>query len=219
MHESFIMNGLKAIPTHVALKKGAQFRKTGSVVIHSLIKAGLSSTLEKDAIASAEQNKKISDSRRTTSLEKHTPESAVYQSTERFQSINVLPQLQNTLIPFLRVLTGHLLVPLNSWYISYEGTDGISLHIDPEKSDISVLISVLGEVGPLHLHPELEGQNQNQLDIYYQGADWKPNSGIPLTYPYDGIIVNRGHRIPHHRTGKPISQRCAVAVMHYTILR
>ena len=87
------------------------------------------------------------------------------------------------------------------------------------KSDISVLISVLGEVGPLHFHPELEAQKQNQLDAYYQGADWNPNSGIPLTYPYDGILVNRGHRIPHHRTGKPISQRCVVAAMHYTILR
>jgi len=219
MHEGIVINGLKAIPTHVALKKRSQFRKTGFVAIHSLIKAELSATLEQDAIASSAQNIGIPDSRNTISLEKHTTETAVYKSTKRLQSINVLPQLQNELLPLLRVLTGHLLEPLNSWYIYYEGTDGISLHIDPEKSDISVLISVLGEVGPLHFHPELEAQNQHQLDAYYQGANWNPNSGIPFTYPYDGILVNRGHRIPHHRTGRPISERCAVATMHYTIVR
>ena len=218
MQKKVVINGLKAIPTHVALKKGAQFRKMGFVAIQSLIKAGLSSVLEKDAIASIEQDKIILDSR-MTSLENRTPETRIYQSTKRSQSINVLPQLQNTLLPLLKVLTGHLLVPLNSWYIYYEGTDGILLHADPEKSDISVLISVLGKVGPLHFHPELESQNQNQLNDYYQGPNWNPNSGSSLIYPYDGILINRGHRIPHHRAGKPISQRSAVAALHYTILR
>ncbi len=219
MHESVVMNGLKAIPTHVVLKKGSQFRNTGFVAIQRLIKADLFSTLEKDAIASAERNKEIPDSHSMASVGKHSPETAVYESTKRFHSETVLPQFQNALLPLLRVLTGYILEPLNSWYIFYEGTDAISLHIDPEKSDISVLVSVLGKVGPLHFHPELEAQNQSQLDAYFQGGEWKPNSGIPLAYPYDGILVNRGHRIPHHRTGEPISQRCAVAAMHYTILR
>ena len=218
MHKNVVINGLKAIPTHVALKKGAQFRKMGFVAIQGLIKASLSSALEKDAIASIEQDKEILDSR-MTSLENNTPETRIYQSTKRSESINVLPQLQNALLPLLKVLTGHLLVPLNSWYIYYERTDEILLHADPEKSDISVLISVLGQVGPLHFHPELESQNQNQLDDYYQGPNWSPNSGSSLIYPYDGILINRGHRIPHHRAGKPIPQRSAVAALHYTILR
>ena len=211
-------NGLKAIPTHVTLKKGAQFRKTGSVAIQQLIKASLASLLEQDAIASREQEIEILDSK-MASLEQNTPETKIYQSTKRSQSISVLPHLQNKLLPLLRVLTGHPLVPLNSWYIYYERTDGIVLHADPEKSDISVLISVLGKVGPLHFHPELESQNQNQLDAYYHGKNWKPDSGSPLAYPCDGILINRGHRIPHHRTGKSIFQCCAVAALHYTILR
>ena len=90
MHKNGVINGLKAIPTHITLKKGAQFRKMGFVAIQGLIKAGLSSTLEKDAIASIEQDKEILDSR-MTSLENNTPETKIYQSTKRYESINVLP--------------------------------------------------------------------------------------------------------------------------------
>ena len=216
MNKNVVMNGLKAIPTHVSLKKGAQFRKIGVVAIRGLIKSSFSSTLKQDAIASAVQDKLIRDDW-MENLKKQSPETTAYQSAMRSLSTNILPQFQTALLPLLRTLTGHLLVPSKSWYIYYEGTDEIKLHADPEESDISVLTSVLGEVGPLHFHPDLEGQNQNQLDNYYQGADWNPIGGIPLSYPCDGILINRGHRIPHHRAGKPISQRCAVAVMHYAI--
>lgn len=216
MYKSVVSNGLKAIPTHVSLKESAQLRKIGFVKISGLIKFSLSSTLEQDAIASVEKSRLVCDSR-MKNLEKNTRETTSYQFARRSQSTNVLMQFQKALLPLLRTLTGNILVPSDSWYIYYEGTDGISLHVDPKESDISVLISVLGEVGPLHLHPDLEGQNQNQLDSYYQGADWNPIGGIPLRYPCDGIIINRGHRIPHHRAGKSISQLCAVATLHYTI--
>ena len=202
-----MVNGLKAIPTHIALKKGALFRKLGFVAIRGLIKSSLSSALKQDAIASASH------------LERHAPETTAYRSAKQSRSTNVLLQFQATLLPLLRTLTGYQLVPSDSWYIYYEGTDEIRLHVDPEESDISVLTSVLGEVGPLHLHPELEGQNENQLNSYYKGAGWNPIGGVPLSYPCDGILINRGHRIPHHRVGKPISQRCAVAALHYTLQR
>ena len=216
IYKSVVSNGLKAIPTHVALKESAQLRKIGFVKISGLIKFSLASALEQDAIASVEKSRLVCDSW-MTNLEKNTQETTSYQSARRSQPTNVLMQFQIALLPLLRTLTGNMLVPSDSWYIYYEGTDGISLHVDPKNSDISVLTSVLGEVGPLHLHPDLEGQNQNQLDSYYQGADWNPIGGIPLRYPSDGIIINRGHRIPHHRAGKPISQLCAVATLHYTI--
>ena len=215
MYKSAVSNGLKAIPTHVALKESAQFRKIGFAKISSLIKYSLSSALEQDAIASVEKSRLVRDSW-MTNLEKNTQETTSYQSARRSQPTNVLMQFQIALLPLLQTLTGNMLVPSDSWYIYYEETDGISLHVDPKESDISVLTSVLGEVGPLHLHPDLVGQNQNQLDSYYQGADWNPIGGIPLRYPCDGIIINRGHRIPHHRAGKPISQLCAVATLHYT---
>ncbi|MBI0414433.1 MAG: hypothetical protein ITD42_02565 [Nitrosospira sp.] len=216
MYKNIVSNGLKAIPTHVALKESAQLRKIGFVKISGLIKTGLSSVLEQDAIASVEKSRLVGDGQ-MTSLEKNAQKTTSYQFARRSRSTNVLMQFQISLLPLLRTLTGNILVPSDSWYIYYEKTDEISLHVDPKESDISVLISVLGEVGPLHLHPELEGQDQNQLDSYYQGADWNPIGGIPLKYPCDGIIINRGHKIPHHRAGKPISQLCAVAALHYTV--
>lgn len=216
MYKSVVSNGLKAIPTHVALKERAQFHKIGFVKVSNLIKHSLSSALKHDAIASVENSRLVCDNR-TTNLEKNMQETTSYQSARRSQPTNVLMQFQIALLPLLQTLTGNKLIPSDSWYIYYEGTDGISLHLDPKESDISVLTSVLGEVGPLHLHPDLEGQNQNQLDSYYRRVDWSPIGGIPLRYPCDGIIINRGNRIPHHRVGKPISQRCAVATLHYTI--
>ena len=135
-----MINGLKAIPTHIALKKGAQFRKLGFVAIRGLIKSSLSSALKQDAIASASY------------LEKHAPETTAYQSAKQSRSTVVLLKFQAALLPLLRTLTGYQLVPSDSWYIYYEETDEIGLHVDPEESDITVLTSVLGEVGPLHLH-------------------------------------------------------------------
>ena len=216
MYKSTVSDGLKAIPTHVVLKESAQLRKIGFVKIGSLIKCSLSSLLEQDAIASVEKSRLVCDSRKAN-LEKNMQETTSYQSARRSRPTNVLMQLQIALLPLLRTLTGETPVPSDSWYIYYEGTDGISLHIDPKESDISVLISVLGEVGPPRFHSDLEGQDQNQLDSYYKGVDWNPISGIPLSYPCDGIIINRGHRIPHHREGKPVSQLCAVATLHYSI--
>ena len=52
MYKNIVSNGLKAIPTHVALKESAQLRKIGFVKISGLIKTSLSSVLEQDAIAS-----------------------------------------------------------------------------------------------------------------------------------------------------------------------
>ena len=216
MYKSVVSDGLKAIPTHVALKESAQLRKIGFVKISGLMKYSVNSALEQDAVASVEKSGLVRDSR-VRHLRKNTQETTSYQSARRSQPTNVLMQFQITLLPLLRILTGKVLVPSDSWYIYYEGTDEISLHVDPKESDISVLISVLGEVGPLHFHPDLEGQSGDQLDSYYKGMDWNPISGVPLRYPCDGIIINRGHRIPHHRAGKSISQLCAVATLHYAI--
>ena len=216
MYKSVALNGLKAIPTHVALKESAQLRKIGFVKVSNLIKYSLSSALEQDAIASMEKSRLVCDSW-MPNLEKNIQETKSYQSARRSQPTNVLMRFQVALLPLLQAMTGNILIPSDSWYIYYEGTDGIPLHDDPKESDISVLTSVLGGVGPLHLHPDLEGQNQDQLDSYYKGVDWNPIGGIPLRYPCDGIIINRGHRVPHHRAGKPISQLCAVATLHYTV--
>lgn len=71
MYKNIVSNGLKAIPTHVALKESAQLRKIGFVKISGLIKTGLSSVLEQDAIASVEKSRLVGDGQ-MTSLEKRT---------------------------------------------------------------------------------------------------------------------------------------------------
>ena len=200
------------IQLHVTSQERVQFRQMGFVLIRGLLGPCLSSALEREAIASVEQAKVPRDGW-TTELRKRERETPARQTARR--PAKVLAQLQAALVPLLRTLTGQLLAPSYAWYNYYEGTDGIWLHVDPQESDLSVLTTVLGEVGPLHLHPELKGQSQDQLDTYYQGVDWDPDSGVPVCYPRDGILVSRGQVIPHHRSGKPIVRRCAVAAMHY----
>jgi hypothetical protein len=148
MYKSVVSNGLKAIPTHVALKERAQLRKIGFVKINSLIKYSLSSALEQDAIVSVEKSRLVCDSG-MTNLKRNIPETTSYQSARRSQPTNVLMQFQVALLPLLKTLTGNMLVPSDSWYIYYEGTDGISLHVDPKESDISVLtIAIIrGRIG------------------------------------------------------------------------
>ena len=113
MYKSVLSNGLKAIPTHVALKESVQLRKIGIVKISSLIKFNLSSALEQDAIASVEKSRLVCDSW-MTNLEKHTQETTSYQSARRSQSTNVLMQFQIALLPLLQTLTGNILVPSDS---------------------------------------------------------------------------------------------------------
>ncbi len=144
---------------------------------------------------------------------RQTPKS---QSTS--DSAPTLARIHNELTPLLRALTGSFLVPAFAWYNFYESDDGIWLHVDPPETEISVLTTVLGSVGPLHLHPTLRGRTQEQLDDIYQSYEWKPDSGIPVRYPLNGVLVNRGHIIPHHRDGSAINERSVVAALHYSVL-
>ena len=130
----------------------------------------------------------------------------------------VLASLQFALLPMARALTGQLLVPSCGWYNFYPTDDAIRLHTDVEESDLVLLASVLGEPGPLHLHPELQGRVQSELDAIQNDPGWNPAGGVAVPYPPLGILALRGRKVPHHRAGSPCSSLTAVIALHYKTL-
>jgi hypothetical protein len=130
----------------------------------------------------------------------------------------LLVHLHLSLVPLVRALTGRVLVPAHAWYNFYVSDDGMWLHVDTEGSELVLLTTALGDVGPLHLHPELRGRTQDELEAIQRDPKWKPESGVPMDYPRLGFLAHRGHVVPHHRPGWPVSEPCAVAALHYSSL-
>ncbi|MFF6772314.1 hypothetical protein ACFY8W_01980 [Streptomyces sp. NPDC012637] len=130
----------------------------------------------------------------------------------------LLTRLHFALVPLARALTGRLLVPSYGWYNFYPSDDAIWLHVDVEKSDLAILGTVSGGVGPLHIHPELAGRTQAELDRLQTGPSWDADSGCRTAYPRRGVLALRGRSVPHHRPGRPLTTLGAVAALHFTSL-
>ncbi len=127
----------------------------------------------------------------------------------------ILRQIQTFLLPLVRGLTGKFLTPVFSAYGYYEGDDRVLLHIDQLKCQVTLLISLDGKVGPLHLHPELSGCSLRELGELENDLAWDRNSGIQIHYPNDGLFAFRGSVIPHHRPGSRLDGSHAVAALCY----
>jgi hypothetical protein len=130
----------------------------------------------------------------------------------------LLVHLHLYLVPLVRALTGRVLVPAHAWYNFYLDHDGMRLHVDTEGSELVLLTTAMGDVRALHLHPELYGRTQDELEVFQRDSKWKPESGVPMDYPRFGFLAHRGHVLPHHRPGCPVSEPCAVAAFHYSSL-
>lgn len=130
----------------------------------------------------------------------------------------LLAHLHLSLVPLVRALTGRVFVPAHAWYNFYVSNDGMRLHIDTEGSELVLLTTALGDIGPLHLHPELRGRTQDELEAIQSDRNWKPESGVMMDYPRLGLLAHRGYMVPHHRPGRPVSEPCAVAALHYSSL-
>lgn len=132
--------------------------------------------------------------------------------------VPILKHLHFSQLPLVRALTGRLLVPAHAWYNFYLNDDSIWLHIDIQGSELVLLTTVFGDVGPLYLHPELQGKSQDELNAIQNDPKWEDKSGQPMAYPRHGLLAVNGNVIPHHRPGLSLPQPAAVAALHYTSL-
>lgn len=130
----------------------------------------------------------------------------------------LLERLHDALLPLARALSARLLVPTFAAYGYYRGDDRVVLHVDGEPSDVVLLAPALGDVGSLHLHPELVGMTPIELGRLESDPGWDRLGGLPVNYPVEGVTALRGNVVPHHRPGLPIAGLCAVAALHYRSL-
>ena len=127
----------------------------------------------------------------------------------------VLEQLHEALAGLVRALSGRMLVPSFAVYGYFPEADGVVLHLDTDATDIVLLTTALGEVGPLVLHPDLERLTPSRLGNRESDPRWDPGGGMPLVYPSLGVATLHSLRIPHGRPPRPVATLSAVATLHY----
>ncbi|WP_414169667.1 hypothetical protein ACMATS_29950 [Streptoverticillium reticulum] len=127
----------------------------------------------------------------------------------------LLARLHLALTGTARALSGRLLVPTFAAYGYYEGDDAVYLHTDTAQCDLTLLTTACGEVGPLHVHPDLAGRTAAELGSLESDPSWDRAGGVAVSYPATGVAALNGHRVPHHRPGGPAPGLNAVAALCY----
>jgi hypothetical protein len=130
----------------------------------------------------------------------------------------VLAELHGSLTRFLRALSARMLVPSQATYTYYELDEEVRLHVDTPPCDVTLITEVLGKLGPLHLHPELEGMPTDDLVQLEGDSNWDRSSGLPVVHPRLGATIFRGRVLPHHRPEWPVEGLHAIAALHYRFM-
>ena len=107
----------------------------------------------------------------------------------------------------VRALTGRMMVGSFANYGYYPDDDGVILHVDTEATEVVLLATALGSLGPLSVRPELRGRMPSELGELESDPQWDRAGGRSLFYPTFGAAALLGAQLPHHRVSKsrPIS--------------
>jgi len=127
----------------------------------------------------------------------------------------LLDALHGALARLARVLSARVVAPSVGNYGYYEHDDACYLHVDVDDAEVTLLVTVAGRLGPLHLHPELVGLRPDQLHALEADPGWDRQSGRQLSYPRHGVAAIRGRQLPHHRPGVTITAPTIVAALQY----
>jgi hypothetical protein len=130
----------------------------------------------------------------------------------------LLSRLHVSMIGLARAVSGRLVVPTFSSYGYYETDDEVLLHLDTDDCDVTLLTTALGQVGPLHLRPELRGSTEAELGRLEADVTWDRHGGIKIDYPQCGLMALAGNVVPHNRPGRPTATLSAVAALCYRAL-
>jgi alkylated DNA repair dioxygenase AlkB len=116
----------------------------------------------------------------------------------------------------LAELTGRHFFATRSSYLFYSAGDFIGLHTDIDPCQVTLVTGVLGDPGPLVLHPELVPMAPPRVLQLSRRSGGFPPGGRPVAIPRDGVLVLRGSGVPHHRP--PARTECAIATLCYAAL-
>jgi hypothetical protein len=120
----------------------------------------------------------------------------------------------NTAIAVASAAAGRAMVPVGAAYLYYRPGNFCGLHTDRRDFEVQLMVSVLGDLGPLLAHPDLLEVPVEELAQRGRCGDL-PTEGLELRYPRLGATVFSGVEIPHqrpHHTGPGLG---AVASLCY----
>jgi len=194
----------------VRLDVGRRFRDAGYARLDSVWGVELAAALAVDALDAADEARPPESGPRTPVTTERANLSRVPVATTP-----LLDALHQALAPMARTLTGRLVVPSFAVYGYFAGDDECILHYDTDASDITLLVMALGQVAPLHIHPELRGLSVDELGRLECDPSWDRQSGVPIEYSRSGLTAICGRVLPHHRPKGTLDGLSAVAALHY----
>ncbi len=80
-------------------------------------------------------------------------------------------------------------------------TDGsfVHAHTDVNACELTLLVSVMGQVPPLVVYPEMQGREVGELMEWADASAGIPPGGQEVSIPTHGLLFLRGRQLPHRR--------------------
>lgn len=197
-------------PTRPPTSRRADFRRDGYVELPDLWSPAVTEALADEARRLFAHAEAPSCGPRTPVAEHRLSRRATPVATGP-----ILAELHQQIAGHIRALSGRMLLPSFANYGFFPVEDGVILHCDTDATDIVVLTTALGRIGPLHVHPHLRGLTPGELGVLESDPDWDRAGGVQLGYPTHGAAALRGALLPHHRPSRPVAELSAVAALHY----
>lgn len=121
------------------------------------------------------------------------------------------------LLRLARGLTGNPgLVPEDSLsYMYYSAGSFIHVHTDVPECEITLLVSVVGQVPPLVVYPRFRFRGPRELMRLANASSGVPPGGRQVAIPPDGFLAIGGCSLPHRRPEVVADETIALATLCY----
>lgn len=116
-----------------------------------------------------------------------------------------------------RGLTGNPgLVPEDSLsYMYYSAGSFIHVHTDVPECEITLLVSVVGQVPPLVVYPRFRFRSPRELMRLANASSGVPAGGRQVPIPADGFLAIDGRSLPHRRPDVVADETVVLATLCY----
>ena len=115
---------------------------------------------------------------------------------------------------FLSEAVGAAMFPTRAAYLYYRPGDHVGLHTDVDVCELTLVVNVEGDTGPLVLHPDLRGVTGDSLRALSEATNGFPAGGLPQPLPHGGALALLGSSVPHHRP--PVTTPSTIATLCYS---
>jgi hypothetical protein len=111
-------------------------------------------------------------------------------------------------------VTGEPLVPsIHRSFQYYTDASFVHVHTDVTACELTLLISLIGQVPPLVAYPKMRGRNAVELMQWADASAGIPPGGREVRIPTRGFLFLRGRDVPHRRPEVRLGSTVALATL------